>query len=148
MKLFNEMLGGEHIPIQSVTAIYNPNLTSTFVNAWNIHNERIIGAPSLFNSKVIKTFAEERAWVLSEYDRKVNYYDWNRWLNLPIIPCMFVLIFRCLNLNLFVSVTCNTGSRHSLFVCLELFLYLDYLSFSDYSSSDLLRLPWNRPIHW
>jgi hypothetical protein len=90
MTLFTEMLGGENIPIESITAFYNPILTSSFVNAWNIQNERMKSAPNLFNAKSFKTFTQEREWILSEYDRKVSYYDWNSTLSLPLVPSMFL----------------------------------------------------------
>lgn len=88
MRLFNEMLGGANIPIACITAFYNPTLTSSFVNAWNINNQRFASDPSLFNSKVMKTFAKEREWILSEYEEKVRFYGWNNALRVPILPCM------------------------------------------------------------
>jgi hypothetical protein len=91
MKLFNEMLGGENITIQAITAFYNPILTSSFLNAWNLNNTRFIGAPNLFNAKTVKTFETERAFILSEYDEKVHYYAWNSSLHVPIVPCMNLL---------------------------------------------------------
>jgi hypothetical protein len=91
MALFDEMLGGGNIPIESITAFYNPTLTSSFVNAWNISNQRFSSTPSLFSSNTVKSFAKERKWILSEYDRKVHYYDWNSALILPIVPSMLFL---------------------------------------------------------
>jgi hypothetical protein len=117
MKLFDEVLLGEHIPIKSITAYYNPTLTSTFVNAWNINNERMVGSPNLFNSKSFKSFVEEREWILSEYDRKVNYYDWNSTLHLPIVACMenFADFFRFyFSIQQVVMALINTLVRRSL----------------------------------
>src|SRR5690242_18244491 len=120
MTLFNEMLGGENIPIETITAFYNPQLTTNFINAWNISNQRFVGAPNLFNVKVMKTFTREREWILSEYDRKVNYYDWNSSLRIPIVPCMFFY---------FYSVIC---------------LPLICRYFSKLCSISLIRLSWHR----
>lgn len=40
MKLFQKFLGGSDIKIESIISVYNPNLITSFVSAWNTRDSR------------------------------------------------------------------------------------------------------------
>jgi hypothetical protein len=104
MTLFTEMLNGENIHVQSITAFYNPTWVESFIHSWAIANKkRKADASLVLNANAnASAIPQEREWILAEYDRKVNYYDWNNALHLPIIPCM--TLFRVLFEYIFVCV--------------------------------------------
>jgi hypothetical protein len=87
MRLFANYLNGSTVVVESITAVYNPVLTTSFLNAWNVTSQRLTSSPLLFKQTPFANFVEERNSVLAKYESLVANCDWNDNLSVPIIPC-------------------------------------------------------------
>jgi hypothetical protein len=88
--IFSNYLAGGTIRVDSITALYNPTLTSSFINAWNVTSQRIKSSPHLFKmprSDNQKAAKDPRQNILEKYNSLVRHFTWNDTLLLPIIPC-------------------------------------------------------------
>lgn len=75
-----------NIGILDITAIYNPNVTTSFINQLKIFNERFISSNDLFFTK---TYTKDPAKldIMDHYNNKVTtLLDCNKKLNISIIP--------------------------------------------------------------
>jgi len=84
-------LDSDKIVIDEAYAIYNLTLLSAFRSNRQIISTRHSNTPGLFQKsdwKDDKSCEEQRNWVYSKYKERVDTYDWNKNLELPIIPAI------------------------------------------------------------
>jgi len=79
--------------VSAAHALYNPNLVTNFVNQRNLIWSRIQNSPAIFKKEDWKnnSRAEERQFVIDQYEIRTKLFDWNQdslWSSLPILPCL------------------------------------------------------------
>jgi len=84
-------LHSDQIKFEEVYAVYNVTLLSAFKSQFSIISTRHRDSPKLFCKKDWgdqEDNLDHRNWVYSKYDDRVNVFDWNKSLDLPIIPAI------------------------------------------------------------
>jgi len=85
--LLTKLKKGPLKPI-GIRAIYNPNLTSNFINQWKIMIDRKKNSPDLFFTKTY-TKDKNKMDVMKHYDENVvTLLDCNQDLEIPLIPAV------------------------------------------------------------
>ena len=77
-----------NIGILEITAIYNPNLTLSFINNLKIMNDRFINNNELFFTRTYGKNPNKVSIIDHYYDHVVSLLECNEILNLPIIPAL------------------------------------------------------------
>jgi len=82
---YNTAINGGTLLIEDVTAIYNPTLTSSFINQWRVLHERLLNNTELFNTKEGSS-RKEREFVEKHYEEISHSFLWNKSIDIPILP--------------------------------------------------------------
>jgi cysteine-rich repeat protein len=83
--------GGDVLFPSKIHAIYNPALTVSFVNSWNVYLTRFKDSPELFFTN---TFAKnhQKLWVMEQFDFLCDKFSYNQKLSVPLVPALHGMI--------------------------------------------------------
>jgi len=82
---YNTITNGGNLIVESVTAVYNPTLTTSFINQWKVIKERIVHSGDIFNvQETTRRLAREH--VEKHLDNVIQTYPWNKRISVPILP--------------------------------------------------------------
>eukprot|EP01124_Arcella_intermedia_P029777 TRINITY_DN6381_c0_g1_i3.p1 TRINITY_DN6381_c0_g1~~TRINITY_DN6381_c0_g1_i3.p1 ORF type:complete len:1500 (-),score=292.13 TRINITY_DN6381_c0_g1_i3:2677-7176(-) len=84
LNLLMEQLDGKDIEWSKAHAIYNSTLLNNFLGFRSVTLNRHRDSPALFKKEYVKN--DKRDWVMEQYNKLINNYEWNDKLDLPIVP--------------------------------------------------------------
>jgi len=86
-----DSLGGNDVEIEfkDVYAIFNKTLIESGYNFRKTTETRIMESPQIFNKTTWKEDANDRRnWTIELYNKRLKNWDWNKDLQLPILPTL------------------------------------------------------------
>jgi hypothetical protein len=89
ISLFHECCDGTMFSIDSIVSVYNPTLTTSFVNQLTVQLERFALSPELFFSHSYSAVGlEERKWAYAKFQARASRSTWHAKLPVPILLCV------------------------------------------------------------
>jgi hypothetical protein len=85
--LIRDHFGCGNVRPPRILAVYNPALTVSFINMWNVYMTRMKDSPELFFTRSYKK-NQQKLWVNEHYEMVCAKCSWNQQLSVPLAPAL------------------------------------------------------------